>query len=364
MSLPLYILKRLLAAIPTLLVVSMIGFFLMRFNFTVGPIDIPTGGGQAIHVMDKYVIKNPIDPLGNLKNNPAITASALKQERERLGLDQPMHVQYWRWLSSVLQFHPEALMRGNPAGFFTPNFGKTFQGEEVTQLITERAGNTLVLNLIVILLTWIIAIPLGVFAALHWRSQTDRLMTALAAIGMSFPSFVLALILAIWAVQNGWPPYGGLHGDNYAALDFFSKIADRAQYLILPVSILTVSGLAGLQRQMRGNLLDVLEAEYVRAARAKGLPESTVIRKHALRNAVNPLITMMGLEFSALLGGSILIETVLAYPGLGQLTYKAALETDTNLVMASLMMSVVMLVLGNLLSDILLKIVDPRIELE
>lgn len=364
MSLPLFILKRLLAAIPTLLVVSMIGFFLMRFNFAVGPIDIPLGGDNAIHVMDRYVIKNPIDPLAGLKNNPQISPAALAQETKRLGLDKPMHVQYWLWLSNVLQFHPEELLRGNVGGFFTPDFGRTFQGEDVAELITERAGNTLLLNLFVIALTWMIAVPPGIFAALNWRTQADRLMTVLTAIGMSFPSFVLALILAVWAVKTNTLPFGGLYSENYASLGFFEKILDRIHYLILPVIVLTISGLAGLQRQMRGNLLDVLEAEYVRTARAKGLPERQVVTKHALRNAINPLITMMGMEFAALLSGSILIETVLNYPGLGLLTYKAALETDTNLVMASLMMSVLMLVIGNLLSDILLKAVDPRIELE
>jgi peptide/nickel transport system permease protein len=186
----------------------------------------------------------------------------------------------------------------------------------------------------------------------------------LAAVGMSFPSFVLALILAVFAVQTNLFPLGGLHSDHFASLNIFQKIIDVAQHLTLPAVVLTIGALASIQRQMRGNLLDVLAAEYVRTARAKGLPEHKVIYRHAARTAINPLVTMMGYELAGLLGGAILVEKVLNYPGLGQLAYKAAIETDTNLVMATLMTSALLLLAGNLLADILLKVIDPRIELE
>lgn len=364
MSIPIYILKRILAAIPTILIISFLSFFLMRYNFTIGPINIPTGGGQSIHLLDEYVIKNPIDPLAIYRNNPQITAAALAQEEQRLGLDKPMMTQYWLWLKNVLQFHPDQLFKGNPAGFFTPNLGTTFSGEDVANLIARRAGNTLILNIIVVALVWMIAIPPGVFSALHWRKLSDRALTVLTSIGMSFPDFVLALLAAIFAVKTGWFPLGGITSDNYASLNFLQQMWDRAAHLILPVIVLTIGSLAGLQRQMRGNLLDVLGAEYIRTARAKGLPEKEVIYKHGVRNAINPLISLMGLSFAELLSGALLIETVLGYPGLGQLTYKAAMDTDTNLVMASLIMASVMLVVGNLLADILLTVADPRIELE
>jgi peptide/nickel transport system permease protein len=180
---------------------------------------------------------------------------------------------------------------------------------------------------------------------------------------MAMPSFVVALLMAVFAVKTGLFPLGGITSDNFDSLDPLSKVIDLARHLALPVIVVTIGGIAGLQRQMRGNLLDVLGAEYVRTARAKGLPENKVIYKHAVRTAINPLVTLLGYEFSALLSGTILIETVLGFPGLGALTYKAVQETDTNLVMASLVMSSIMLVLGNLLADILLKVVDPRIEL-
>ncbi|HEY9745944.1 MAG TPA: ABC transporter permease [Oculatellaceae cyanobacterium] len=364
MSIPLYILKRILTAIPTLLIISFLGFFLMRYNFSVGPIDIPVGQGQVIHVLDRYTFKNPIDPLAGYRNNPQISAAALAEEEKRLGLDQPMLVQYWLWLTNLLQFHPEELLKGNLAGFFTPNLGKTFSGEDVADLIARRAGNTLILNLIVVVLTWLIAVPPGVFSALNWRKLSDRSLTVLSSIGMSFPDFVLALLAAKFAVESGLFPLGGIVSDQYELLGFFEKIWDRAMHLVLPVFVLTIGGLASLQRQMRGNLLDVLNEEYIRTARAKGLPEDKVIYKHAVRNALNPLISIMGLTFAELLSGALLIEKILGYPGLGQLTYKAAIDTDTNLVMASLIMASAMLVAGNLLADVLLKLADPRIELE
>ncbi len=322
----------------------MIGFSMMRFDFTLGPLDL-----GSVHVMDEIRLKNPIDPLANLRNNPAISRAALAQETHRLGLDQPMAVQYGRWLQAVFSWPPD--------------LGKTFSGDDVTWLIMNRAGNTLLLNLLVLAFSWLIAIPIGIYAALHWRSLTDRLMTILAALGMSLPSFVVALGMAVFAVRTGLFPLGGIRSENFELLNPLEQGWDILRHLTLPAIVLTIGGLSSIQRQMRGNLLDVLSAEYVRTARAKGLPENRVIYGHAVRTAINPLVTLMGYELSSLLGGSILVETVLNFPGLGQLMYKAVLETDTNLVMTSLLMSAALLVLGNLLADILLKFVDPRIEL-
>ncbi len=362
MSIPQYILKRLLAAIPTLLIISMIAFFMMRYDFTVGPINIPTPGGQW-HLLDAVRIKNPINPLAGIETNPQISEAAKAQQRHMMGLDQPMYIQYWRWLTNFFSFHPEALKSGNLAGFFTPSLGKTFANEDVLELLVQRGWNTVQLNLVVFFFSWLVALPLGIFAALHWRSYTDRAMTVLASVGMSFPGFLLALLMAVFAVKTGWFPLGGIQSENYPSMNVLEKFWDRALHLALPATVLIVGSLSSIQRQMRGNLLDVLAAEYVRTARAKGLPEHVVIYKHAVRTALNPLITMLGYEFSSLLGGAILIETVLGFPGLGQLAYKAVLETDTNLVMSTIILSAVMLVLGNLMADILLKFADPRIEL-
>lgn len=370
MPIPLFILRRILAAIPTLLVISFLGFFLMRFNFTLGPIDFYLGQ-QHWHVMDPITMKNPIDPLAEINNNPQISEAAKLKEKQRLGLDKPMLVQYGRWLTNATGIHPQVLWceKAQPecrelSLFTPPDLGITYRNERVTDVLQQRAGNTLLLNLVALLFSWLAAIPLGIYAALHWRSITDRFMTIFSAVGMSFPSFVLALLLALFAVKTGWFPLGGLRSENFASLNPFRQVLDVAHHLVLPSIILVIGSISSIQRQMRGNLLDVLEAEYVRTARAKGLPEKTVIYKHAVRTAINPLVTMMGYEFSGLLGGAILIETILQYPGLGQLTYKAAVEGDTNMVMASLILAAFMLVLGNLLADIVLKLVDPRIELE
>jgi peptide/nickel transport system permease protein len=209
-----------------------------------------------------------------------------------------------------------------------------------------------------------IAIPAGVYAAVHRGSWIDKLFSLITTIGMSMPTFVLALILLIVALATRLLPIGGLTGPDFYERDIFGKILDIAHHLVIPVTVLTFVGLAEVQRQMRGNLLDVLRAEYVRTARAKGLPEDQVIYRHALRNAINPLVTMLGYEFAGLLSGAALTETVLAYPGLGKLTLDSVLTNDMNMVMAALMLGAVMLIAGNLLADVLLKFVDPRITLE
>ncbi|MFN8614556.1 MAG: ABC transporter permease [Vampirovibrionales bacterium] len=357
--------RRLLLAVPTVLAVSVIGFTLMRYDIDLGVWPVPRldhpGQWTTIH----WHFKNPIDPLAELKQNPLISPAVIETETKRLGLDQPLPVQYWRWLCHVMGLPGLSGIKSNPSEFFAPpNLGKTVNGEDVATQLAIRAGNTLLLNLGVIALTWALAIPLGVYAAVHWRSNADRLMTLLAAIGMAAPGFVVALVIAVICVRTHWLPVGGLKSVGAETWPWWQQIGDTLMHLLLPMGILTVGGLASLQRQMRGNLLDVLQAEYVRTARAKGLPEHLVIYKHAVRTAINPLITLLGYELAGLLSGSLLVEMVLNYPGLGQWTYNAVLQTDTNVVMASLVMSATLLVVGNLLADILLSLADPRIRLE
>lgn len=363
MPIYLYALKRILIALPTLLIVSMISFFIMRYDFTIGPVQV-TLNGQTKQILAKHHVKNPIDPLAELRQNPQISRAAYEHERERLGLDKPFHVQYWLWLSHIFRFDFSKLKTGEFWALFQPDLGKSFSGEDVSHILMQRIPNTLLLNVITLAACWFIAIPIGVFAALHWRSALDSALTAFSSIGMAAPSFVVALLLAVIAVKLGWPPVGGITSDHFGSLPWYQKLADVASHLILPVIVLTISGIAGLQRQMRGNLLDVLEAEYVRVARAKGLPENRVIYKHAVRTAINPLVTMLGYEFAGLLSGAALVEMVLRFPGLGYTALEAVRQTDTNLVMAVLVMGASLLVLGNLLGDILLKVVDPRIELQ
>ncbi len=315
-----YIVKRILQTIPLIIFVSFISFFLIRLA--------------------------PVDPLAELKLNPSITQETLDYEVQRLGLDKPIIVQYGKWFKSFVQ----------------GDLGYCTTGEKVSDKLMERIPNTLLLTSVVILLTWAVGIPLGIVAALHWRKPIDRLLTVLSSIGMAIPSFFFALLLLIFAVKTGWFPTGGLTSYNYSELSPIGKFLNIMHHLVLPVIVLFTISLSGLQRQMRGNLLDVLQSDYVKFARAKGLSETKVIYKHALRNAINPMVTLLGFEFASLLSGAALTEYVFQYPGLGRLILEAVMKSDINLVMASLMIGTIMLIVGNLLADILLKIVDPRVE--
>ena len=315
-----YIVKRILQTIPLIIFVSFISFFLIRLA--------------------------PVDPLAELKLNPSITQETLDYEVQRLGLDKPIIVQYGKWFKS----------------FVKGDLGYCTTGEKVADKLMERIPNTLLLTSVVILLTWAVGIPLGIVAALHWRKPIDRLLTVLSSIGMAIPSFFFALLLLIFAVKTGWFPTGGITSYNYSELSPIGKFFNIMHHLVLPVIVLFTISLSGLQRQMRGNLLDVLQSDYVKFARAKGLSETKVIYKHALRNAINPMVTLLGFEFASLLSGAALTEYVFQYPGLGRLILEAVMKSDINLVMASLMIGTIMLIVGNLLADILLKIVDPRVE--
>ncbi len=319
MELLVYIAKRLFQAIPLLFLVSIISFFIIRLS--------------------------PVDPLAELRLNPSISQETLKAEQERLGLDKPKLVQYGLWLKS----------------FVAGDLGVTVTGEKVSTKLMERIPNTLLLTTCVILLTWLVGIPLGIYAALNWKKPIDRLLTVITSIGMAIPSFFFALLLLIFAVKTGWFPTGGLTSYNFSNYTIPEKIIDILHHLVLPVLVLFTISLSGLQRQMRGNLLDVLGSDYVKFARAKGLSENKVVYKHALRNAINPMVTLLGFEFASLLSGAALTEYVFQYPGLGRLILEAVMKSDINLVMASLMMGTIMLVAGNLLADILLKVVDPRV---
>ena len=317
-----YILKRILQSIPLLILVSIISFFIIRLS--------------------------PVDPLAELRLNPSVSQETLQKETQRLGLDKPIIVQYGKWAKS----------------FVKGDLGITSNGERVSDKLKERIPNTLLLTTIVIALTWIVGIPLGVAAALNWKTPFDRILTVLTSVGMAIPSFFFAVLLLIMAVKTGWFPIGGLTSSNFLEMSFGGQVWDITHHLILPVTVLFTISLAGLQRQMRANLLDVLDSDYVKFARAKGLSEFDVVYKHALRNAINPMITLLGFEFAGLLSGAALTEYVFQYPGLGRLILEAVMKSDINLVMASLMMGAIMLILGNLIADILLIITDPRIRVK
>jgi len=320
------LIRRLLISIPQLLLISFITFLF---------IDLAPG-----------------DILAKYRFDPRISKETIQQIEEKYHFDKPILVQYGHWLVRLVH----------------GDMGYSFSREaNVSAVIKERLFNTFVLSIFSIIFTWLIAIPLGIYAAVKQYSWGDRIMTAISYLGMSLPTFFIALIL-MYLVYTGKSiplvsslPIGGMLSANYEMLGFWGKALDRAAHLILPVTVLTITALAGLQRIARGNMLEELRKQYIVTARAKGLPEHTVIYGHALRNAVNPLITLFGYEFSALLSGAALLEIIINWPGLGSLMLSAVRSQDTFLVMGSMLMGGGMLIAGNFIADILLIIVDPRV---
>jgi peptide/nickel transport system permease protein len=231
-------------------------------------------------------------------------------------------------------------------------------------LLWERVPATLLLAFSSLIVTWAVAVPMGIIGAVNQNRWSDRILRIISYIGQGFPSFIAALLLLIFA-QNTAPlfPVGDMTSIDFNDLTPLGKILNIGWHMILPTIALSITSFAGLQRITRGQLLDVLRQDYIQTARAKGLPENRVIYVHALRNAVNPLITLLGFEFAALLSGAFITEYFFNWPGLGRLIYQALLAQDIYLVMASLMMGATMLIVGNLLADLLLKVVDPRIKL-
>jgi peptide/nickel transport system permease protein len=320
-----YVVKRMLQALVTLLLASMLCFAIIELA--------------------------PGNYVDTLSQNPKISPETLQQYKEQFGLDKPAIEQYGLWLQQIVT-------RGN--------FGTSFVYQRsVASLLWERVPATLLMAIASLIVTWAIAIPLGIVAAVNQNKTVDRILQVVSYTGQGFPSFITALLLLFFA-QNTSPlfPVGGMTSIDHADLPWWGQILDYGWHLILPTVALSLTGFAGLQRLMRGQFLDVLRQDYIRTARAKGLPEDRVIYVHALRNAINPLVTLLGFEFASLLSGAFIAEFFFNWPGLGKLTLEAVTNQDLYLVMASLMMGATMLIVGNLLADLLLKAIDPRIKLE
>ncbi len=320
-----YVVKRILQALLTLLLASALSFVIIQLA--------------------------PGDYLDTLKENPKISPERIEQLRRQFGLDKSWFEQYFLWLWQIVT-------RGN--------FGTSFVYQRsVASLLWERVPATLLLAISSLVVTWAIAIPLGIVGAVNQNRWSDRLLQVMSYAGQGFPSFITALLLLILA-QNTSPlfPVGDMTSIDHDELVPLGKMIDIAWHMILPTIALSITSFAGLQRITRGELLDVLRQDYIQTARAKGLPENKVIYIHALRNAINPLITLLGFEFASLLSGAFIAEFFFNWPGLGRLILQAVQAQDLYLVMASLMMGAVMLIVGNLLADLLLKVVDPRIKLE
>ncbi len=296
----------------------------------------------------------PTDVLAEL--NPKITPEARERLEKYYGLDKPVIVQYGLWLKRIVKL----------------DFGESFSTDRrpvirkiwdpKQPLIERRLFVTFMLNLISMALIFLVAIPIGISSATRQNSLYDKMMTTTVFVGFAMPSFWLALLLMmLFGVLLGWLPISGLKSLNYDSLPLAGKVWDRVSHLILPVFISAFGGLAGLSRYMRSNMLEVIRQDYVTVARAKGLAEQTVIYRHAFRNALLPLITLLGLSVPGLIGGSVIFENIFGIPGMGQLFYMSVMTRDYPMVMCILTVGAVLTLLGNLLADIGYMLADPRI---
>lgn len=288
----------------------------------------------------------PGDYFTRLKLDPEVSPQIVEKLREEFGLDKGPLKQYFLWLWGAV--------RGN--------FGYSMHYKiPVLTLIKSRLVNTLILSLASLILSWGISLPLGMYCALHQYSWKDNLLSLLAFVGLCIPNFFLAFLLLFFASRTGWLPTGGMTSVWFDSLSLAGKIKDIGTHLLIPMVVVGTSSMAGLVRLMRGNMLEVLRRPFITALRAKGIPEGKLIRKHAFRNAVNPMITLFGFSLSGLFSGAALTEMITQWPGLGYLMLQAVRSQDLYVIMADLLIASLLLVGGNLLADLLLAVVDPRI---
>ena len=315
-----YILKRFFVAIPMLL-----GIALITFAFLGG---------------------TPGSYLDTMKMDPQFSEKTIALYQKIYGLDKPWWVQFALWVKNL----------------FKGELGYSFHfNVPVVKVIGGRLLNTFILSLVSFLITWCMAIPLGIWASLHRNRLVDRTVQFFSYVFLSVPSFFLALIFLYGATKTGVLPLGGMYSTDFDQLSLAQKVWDILKHVMIPALALSMGSIAALQRIMRGKMLEELGQQYILTARAKGLPENRVIYHHALRNAINPFITLLGYEFSSLLSGAVLVEIVCSWPGLGTLMLTAVRSKDVYLVMASMMMGGFLFLIGNLLADIALAKVDPRI---
>jgi peptide/nickel transport system permease protein len=282
--------------------------------------------------------------------NPKSTVEMKERLKTLYELDKPVHEQYWSWLKK--------LSHGD--------LGISFSSDHrpVAAKIMERLPITIILEFLSLIIIIAIAVPIGVLSAVHQDSIFDKITGVLVFIGFAVPTFWLALLLMIFfGIHLGWLPISGLRSLNYEYLAPWAQFVDLAKHLVLPVFISAFGGLAGLSRYMRANMLEVIRQDYIMTARAKGLSERDVIYKHALRNALLPAITILGLSIPGLIGGSVIFETIFAIPGMGQLFYMSVMARDYPTVMGILLIGAILTLLGNLIADVSYALADPRIRI-
>jgi peptide/nickel transport system permease protein len=320
-----FLLRRLLQLIPLLFGITLITF-------------------AVIHLA-------PGDPTSlETSFNPRVSTEAKENLKRLYGLDQPLYVQYGHWVERFAHL----------------DFGTSFiDGRAVTDKILDRLPITLVINLLSLLFILIVSVPIGVLAATRQYSLFDKATTVFVFLGFSTPTFWLALLLMIlFGITLGWLPISGYQSMDTSGMSGTEIFLDWAKHLLLPIFVSAFGGLAGISRYMRSTMLEVVRQDYIRTARAKGLSEGVVLYKHALRNALMPIVTILGLSVPGLIGGSVIFETIFAIPGMGQLFWQATMARDYPTIMGILVIGAVLTLLGNLLADIAYAWVDPRVKLK
>src|SRR5262245_23912883 len=316
-----YLLRRLLQTFPLLLGISALTFLLLQLA--------------------------PGDFLATMADNPQISPATIEAMRQRFGLDRPWWMQYLLYLKNV---------------FFHLDFGESFSRHQpVFQVLGTGLANTLLLASAAAVVTWGLAIPLGVAAAVRQYGWADKGLSFVAFLWLSVPEVLSGLLLLWLAAQTGWFPIGGMRDLDFELYSPLQRMGHLLHHLALPALVVGLVPLASRMRQMRANLLDQLRLDYITTARAKGLPEDRVVYGHALRNAINPLITLFGFTLGSLVSGSFVAETIFSWPGLGTITLEAINTQDQYLVMGSVLMASTVLIAGNLVADVMLAAADPRI---
>jgi peptide/nickel transport system permease protein len=318
-----YIFKRILMLIPLMLGITLI-------TFTV----IHLAPGEPVEMQ--------------MAMNPKVGKEARERLRKFYGLDKPLHEQYVSWVGKLARL----------------DLGRSFSSDNrpVLDKIKDRLPVTISLNIIALLLEFGLAIPIGIMAATHRDSWLDKGITVFVFVGFAVPTFWLALLLMyFFGVKLNLLPISGLHSLGSDSFGTLRYLWDLAKHLIMPVMVASFGSLAGLSRYMRSTMLNVIGQDYITTARAKGLSERVVIYKHALRNALLPLITLLGFSIPGLIGGSVIFETIFAIPGMGQLFYQGAMSRDYPVVMGILVIGAFLTLIGNLVADISYALADPRI---
>jgi len=318
-----YLIKRLAGMIPLLFGITIISFGMMHL-----------APGEPSVVGQEF--------------NPKVSAQDIERLRSYYGLDKPLYEQYWNWLGRLAVL----------------DFGQSFSadGRAVLDKIAERIPVTLWINVLAMLLILAVAIPIGIASAVRRDSWFDKGMTVFVFIGFAIPSFWLGLLLMIsLGVNLNWLPISGLHDYSWQQMGFWQQQADMLKHLILPVFVSAIGGLAGMSRFMRTGMLEVIRADYITTARAMGVPEGTIRYRLALKNAMLPIITLLGLSIPGLIGGSVIVEQLFSLPGMGLLFFESVLSRDYPLVMGITVIGAVLTLLGNLIADLSYAWVDPRI---